>query len=135
MQTIDPNKLLLPLEVTVEGMKLSPFQGTRIASTAHEAIEYGFGLMELRARAPYEDAAPEVRTSWEKHTDEFIARSQPSTYPSLAPEQAALLEQIANTLQLQRNRERGSLHLSLDTMVTVWVEVKKDVTKYLESQT
>lgn len=133
MQTQDPSKLLLPLQVgTQDTLIVSEYQGRRNASTAREAIGYGLGLMELRLMPTYQNSATEIKTIWEGHTDTFIDHHDNGIILA-TPEEREILREIREALLLQRQRERDETHVANDAAMRVWMDVGMRAEQYLNA--
>jgi len=131
MTTHPANKILLPIQVIDGKMIANQFQGPRIASTVREAIDYGYEMMSARIDTLYETAEPEVKASWQKHADEYIERVRPQLFVPSTHDERQLVYQIADALELQRDREKEEAHLSHAATLDLWMSVAEKAEKYL----
>jgi hypothetical protein len=131
MQENSAERLMLPIYVAEGKMLPSDFQGPRTASTVREAIDYGYELMTLRIDPLYEGAPKEIETIWQRHVDEYILRTRGQLFVPSTQDERQLAYQIADALELQRNREDKEAHLSHTSTLAVWMAVAEKAEKYL----
>jgi len=131
MTTHPANKILLPIQVIDGKMTANVFQGPRTASTVREAIDYGYEMMSVRIDELYEKAEPDVKASWQKHTDEYIERVREQLFVPSTHNERQLAYQIADALELQRDREKEEAHLSHAATLDLWMSVAEKAEKYL----
>jgi hypothetical protein len=131
MQENSAERLMLPIYIAEGKMHPSDFQGPRTASTVREAIDYGYEMMLLRINELYEGASDEIKTIWQKHTDEYVPRTRGQLFVPSTQDERQLAYQIADALELQRNREKGEAHLSKGAALHLWMTTASRAEHYL----
>lgn len=112
-------------------LRLSTFQGPRIISTACEYIEYAYRLMEIRIIEWYDTASTEIKERWQKDTDALLYLSDKPILPSPEDPEAGVIKSLHEALNLQRNREEGSAHLTASSTLHVWMQAMEKAEQYL----